>query len=143
MHSIEALGERLASIPCQQRPTYIPLTANDQRQDIRTLSTAPRNHGLGLLCRHLLIYIICPQPAQLIQPTHPKQAPVSANSSPPPPPTPHRLHTALQQRDRPTSLMTTDIQNLKSFDPFAEAEDSVGDQKTASQNYIHIRIQRE
>ena len=38
--------------------------------------------------------------------------------------------------------MTTDIQNLKSFDPFAEAEDSVGDQKTASQNYIHIRIQR-
>ena len=39
--------------------------------------------------------------------------------------------------------MTTDIQNLKSFDPFAEAEDSVGDVKTASQNYIHIRIQRE
>jgi hypothetical protein len=39
--------------------------------------------------------------------------------------------------------MTTDIQNLKSFDPFAEAEDSVGDIKTTSQNYIHIRIQRE
>jgi translation initiation factor 1 len=39
--------------------------------------------------------------------------------------------------------MTTDIQNLKSFDPFAEAEDSVGDVKTTSQNYIHIRIQRE
>jgi translation initiation factor 1 len=38
--------------------------------------------------------------------------------------------------------MTTDIQNLKSFDPFAEAEDSVGDVKTTSQNYIHIRIQR-
>lgn len=39
--------------------------------------------------------------------------------------------------------MTTDIQNLKSFDPFAEAEDSVGDVKTTSQNYIHIRIQRQ
>ncbi|KAJ4300670.1 Eukaryotic translation initiation factor eIF-1 [Kalmusia sp. IMI 367209] len=38
--------------------------------------------------------------------------------------------------------MTTDIQNLKSFDPFAEAEDSVGDVKTTSQNYIHIRIQQ-
>lgn len=38
--------------------------------------------------------------------------------------------------------MTTDIQNLKTFDPFAEAEDSVGETKTTSQNYIHIRIQR-
>jgi len=42
----------------------------------------------------------------------------------------------------PTRHMTTDIQNLKSFDPFAEAEDSVGDVKTTSQNYIHIRIQQ-
>ncbi|CAI6338857.1 unnamed protein product [Periconia digitata] len=38
--------------------------------------------------------------------------------------------------------MTTQIQNLQSFDPFAEAEDSVGDVKTTSQNYIHIRIQQ-
>lgn len=38
--------------------------------------------------------------------------------------------------------MTTDIQNLKSFDPFAEADDSGGQTQTSQQNYIHIRIQR-
>jgi translation initiation factor 1 len=39
--------------------------------------------------------------------------------------------------------MTTDIQNLKSFDPFAEAEDAGGEIKVGNQqNYIHIRIQR-
>jgi hypothetical protein len=38
--------------------------------------------------------------------------------------------------------MTTDIQNLKSFDPFAEADDTGGESKTSQQNYIHIRIQR-
>ena len=36
--------------------------------------------------------------------------------------------------------MTTDIQNLKTFDPFAEADDE-GETKQ-SQNYIHLRIQR-
>ncbi len=39
--------------------------------------------------------------------------------------------------------MSTDIQNLKSFDPFAEAEDAGGEVKVGNQqNYIHIRIQR-
>ena len=39
--------------------------------------------------------------------------------------------------------MSTDIQNLKSFDPFAEAEDAGGEIKVGNQqNYIHIRIQR-
>ena len=39
--------------------------------------------------------------------------------------------------------MTTDIQNLKSFDPFAEADDNTGEPVKSSQaNYIHIRIQR-
>ncbi|KAF2129903.1 eukaryotic translation initiation factor SUI1 [Dothidotthia symphoricarpi CBS 119687] len=39
--------------------------------------------------------------------------------------------------------MTTDIQNLKSFDPFAEAEDAAGEIKAGNQaNYIHIRIQQ-
>ncbi|KAF2014651.1 protein translation factor SUI1 [Aaosphaeria arxii CBS 175.79] len=38
--------------------------------------------------------------------------------------------------------MTTDIQNLKSFDPFAEADDDTGEAKTQAQNYIHIRIQQ-
>ena len=38
--------------------------------------------------------------------------------------------------------MTTDIQNLKSFDPFAEADDTGGETKTSQQNYIPIRIQR-
>lgn len=37
--------------------------------------------------------------------------------------------------------MTT-IQNLQSFDPFAEADDTGGEAKTSQQNYIHIRIQR-
>lgn len=39
--------------------------------------------------------------------------------------------------------MTTDIQNLKSFDPFAEADDNGGETHTGNQqNYIHIRIQQ-
>lgn len=40
--------------------------------------------------------------------------------------------------------MSTDIQNLRSFDPFAEAEDAGGEVNRAGnqQNYIHIRIQR-
>ncbi|CAA9965793.1 hypothetical protein CFE70_009181 [Pyrenophora teres f. teres 0-1] len=38
--------------------------------------------------------------------------------------------------------MTTDIQNLKSFDPFAEADDAGGEVKSTQQNYIHIRIQQ-
>lgn len=38
--------------------------------------------------------------------------------------------------------MTTDIQNLKSFDPFAEVDDAGGEVKSTQQNYIHIRIQR-
>lgn len=53
------------------------------------------------------------------------------------------LATRASAEDSPTRFMTTDIQNLKTFDPFAEAEDSVGETKTTSQNYIHIRIQRE
>jgi len=36
--------------------------------------------------------------------------------------------------------MTT-IQNLKTFDPFAEADEDTGEAKQ-SQNYIHIRIQQ-
>lgn len=38
--------------------------------------------------------------------------------------------------------MTTEIQNLKAFDPFAEADEDTGDTKGQTQNYIHIRIQR-
>ncbi|KAH7112905.1 protein translation factor SUI1 [Dendryphion nanum] len=39
--------------------------------------------------------------------------------------------------------MSADIENLKSFDPFAEADDATGETKTTSQqNYIHIRIQQ-
>jgi translation initiation factor 1 len=38
--------------------------------------------------------------------------------------------------------MTTDIQNLKSFDPFAEADDGGEVKSGTQQNYIHIRIQR-
>lgn len=41
-------------------------------------------------------------------------------------------------------MTTVDIQNLKSFDPFAEADDAGGEAKVGNQqNYIHIRIQRE
>jgi hypothetical protein len=39
--------------------------------------------------------------------------------------------------------MTTSIENLKSVDPFAEADDDGGPGDTKqSQNYVHIRIQR-
>merc|ERR1712230_222941 len=34
------------------------------------------------------------------------------------------------------------IENLKSFDPFAEAEDNQPDTKKGAQDYIHIRIQQ-
>ncbi|EOD47051.1 translation initiation factor 3 [Neofusicoccum parvum] len=39
-------------------------------------------------------------------------------------------------------MTTQDIQNLKSFDPFAEADEESGEAKGQSQNYIHIRIQQ-
>lgn len=46
-------------------------------------------------------------------------------------------------RDAPTEFMTTpDIQNLKTFDPFAEADDDSSEIKGQTQDYIHIRIQR-
>jgi len=35
----------------------------------------------------------------------------------------------------------TSIENLRSFDPFAEADEDTGETKQ-SQNYIHIRIQQ-
>jgi hypothetical protein len=54
--------------------------------------------------------------------------------------------TTTRLRKQQTALvdhMTTDIQNLKSFDPFAEADDTGGETKVGNQqNYIHIRIQR-
>ncbi len=35
------------------------------------------------------------------------------------------------------------IENLKTFDPFAEADEGTGEKSSAqSQDYIHIRIQR-
>ncbi|KAI1311245.1 translation initiation factor SUI1 [Xylaria venustula] len=34
------------------------------------------------------------------------------------------------------------IENLKSYDPFAEADETPGGSKPATQNYIHIRIQQ-
>ncbi|KAL1586131.1 hypothetical protein WHR41_04830 [Cladosporium halotolerans] len=37
--------------------------------------------------------------------------------------------------------MSASIENLKSFDPFAEADEDTGGEKQ-SQNYIHIRIQQ-
>ncbi|KAI9715225.1 MAG: Eukaryotic translation initiation factor eIF-1 [Chrysothrix sp. TS-e1954] len=38
--------------------------------------------------------------------------------------------------------MSTQIENLKSHDPFAEADEAAGESKQSSQNYIHIRIQQ-
>ncbi|KAK5133451.1 Eukaryotic translation initiation factor eIF-1 [Meristemomyces frigidus] len=39
--------------------------------------------------------------------------------------------------------MSASIENLKSFDPFAEADEDTGETKHGqSQNYIHIRIQQ-
>ncbi len=42
----------------------------------------------------------------------------------------------------PPPIRSASIENLKSFDPFAEADEGEGGDKQ-SQNYIHIRIQRE
>lgn len=39
-------------------------------------------------------------------------------------------------------MTTPDIQNLKTFDPFAEADDDSSEIKGQTQDYIHIRIQR-
>ncbi|KAF2105131.1 eukaryotic translation initiation factor SUI1 [Rhizodiscina lignyota] len=38
--------------------------------------------------------------------------------------------------------MSTEIQNLKTFDPFAEADEDTGETKKQEQSYIHIRIQQ-
>lgn len=57
-------------------------------------------------------------------------------------PTNDRPTTLSTHRAPPVDFMTTDIQNLKSFDPFAEADDAGGEVKSTQQNYIHIRIQR-
>merc|ERR1712154_93009 len=42
----------------------------------------------------------------------------------------------------PASSSPMSIENLKSFDPFAEAEDNQPDTKKGAQDYIHIRIQQ-
>ena len=57
---------------------------------------------------------------------------------------PQHLTLPRKQQSALVDHMTTvDIQNLKSFDPFAEADDAGGEAKVGNQqNYIHIRIQR-
>merc|ERR1712023_501298 len=65
--------------------------------------------------------------------------------SPPKPllqPTFTHARPSQHQQIAPVDFMTTDIQNLKSFDPFAEADDAGGEVKSTQQNYIHIRIQQ-
>merc|ERR1711890_133081 len=47
----------------------------------------------------------------------------------------------LKETPGSTSFMSASIENLKSFDPFAEADEDTGGEKQ-SQNYIHIRIQQ-
>lgn len=52
--------------------------------------------------------------------------------------------SSVQQQHPPSSpskLEFMSIENLKTFDPFAEADEDTGETKQ-SQNYIHIRIQR-
>merc|ERR1711941_105080 len=68
--------------------------------------------------------------------THP-HSPLPATRQPPALPHPFSTRRAL-----PVDFMTTDIQNLKSFDPFAEVDDAGGEVKSTQQNYIHIRIQQ-
>jgi hypothetical protein len=59
-----------------------------------------------------------------------------ADSHPhPPDTTPPHIHEPL-----PSSRMS--IENLKTFDPFAEADEDTGQVKQSQQDYIHIRIQR-
>ncbi|KAF2861526.1 eukaryotic translation initiation factor SUI1 [Piedraia hortae CBS 480.64] len=36
----------------------------------------------------------------------------------------------------------SNIENLKSFDPFAEADEGEGETQKQAQNYVHIRIQQ-
>jgi translation initiation factor SUI1 len=50
------------------------------------------------------------------------------------------IPTKPSQRD-PGTLEFMSIENLKTFDPFAEADEDTGETKQ-SQNYIHIRIQQ-
>ncbi|KAI9927994.1 Eukaryotic translation initiation factor eIF-1 [Aspergillus wentii] len=52
----------------------------------------------------------------------------------------HLLHTAFKGRLRRKAEFMS-IENLKTFDPFAEADEDTGETKQ-SQNYIHIRIQQ-
>merc|ERR1712115_739623 len=53
---------------------------------------------------------------------------------------PHYFHKNKTSSHESSSPMS--IENLKSFDPFAEAEDNQPDTKKGAQDYIHIRIQQ-
>ncbi|PMD46405.1 translation initiation factor SU [Hyaloscypha variabilis F] len=77
----------------------------------------------------------------------------STNNSTPPPNTQSSDTATTFRALHPTSIPTTpaprdpgtlefmSIENLKTFDPFAEADEDTGETKQ-SQNYIHIRIQQ-
>ncbi|KAI5271270.1 hypothetical protein E4T47_05408 [Aureobasidium subglaciale] len=58
------------------------------------------------------------------------------------------LHTFLsktlpRKREQQLRFMSASIENLKSFDPFAEADEDTGEIKQSNQSsYIHIRIQQ-
>jgi hypothetical protein len=59
---------------------------------------------------------------------------LSTNTVPP------HVHEPHLKRAENKSRMS--IENLKTFDPFAEADEDTGQVKQSQQDYIHIRIQR-
>jgi len=50
--------------------------------------------------------------------------------------------TQTPRRKKHRTHFMSNIENLKTFDPFAEADDDTGEVSKQEQNYIHIRIQQ-
>jgi hypothetical protein len=53
-----------------------------------------------------------------------------------------QLHVHEPHLKRAENKSRMSIENLKTFDPFAEADEDTGQVKQNQQDYIHIRIQR-
>ena len=99
-----------------------------------TLESSRPRAGLSSLSA-----VLATPPTHISLTTQLRQQHNSPLTSPQPP---KHNHPSQNQQSALVDHMTTDIQNLKSFDPFAEADDTGGETKTSQQNYIHIRIQR-
>ncbi|KFY50486.1 hypothetical protein V496_09329 [Pseudogymnoascus sp. VKM F-4515 (FW-2607)] len=86
-------------------------------------------HSTLLYLNQLQLFVFLQRKSRLCANTYSK----TTHLTTPPPKTPTQGY--------PGTLEFMSIENLKTFDPFAEADEDTGETKQ-SQNYIHIRIQQ-